>query len=82
MISVEEVLNYALALPPADREVVAAAIQDSLDTNASPAESIAGNEFYEELRRRSAAFRAGQSQARPAVDVMAEAFQRQADEKS
>ena len=55
----EDILNYALALPPGDRELVAVALQDSLEAERNPAESLAGNEFYEELRRRSAAYRAG-----------------------
>jgi len=80
MLSREEILTYALALPPADREVVAVALQDSLEPEADPGESLSGNEFYEELQRRSAAYRAGRTHARPAAEVMAQLFQRQADE--
>ena len=42
-------------------------------------ESLADNQLLAELQRRSAAYRAGQTQARPAADVIAEAYQRQAD---
>ena len=80
MLTRENILNYALALPPSDRELVAAALQDSLEVERNPAESLGGNEFYEELQRRSAAFRAGRAHARPATEVMAAMFQRQADE--
>ena len=79
MLTREDILNYALALPPGDRELVAVALKDSLEAEPNPAESFAGSEFYEELRRRSAAYRAGQSHARPAAEVMAELFQRQTD---
>ena len=80
MLTRDDVLSYALALPPGDREVVAAALQDSLQAERDPAELLVGNEFYEELRRRSAAYRAGQTYARPVTEVMAELFQRQMDE--
>jgi hypothetical protein len=58
------------------------ALQDSLEAERNPPESLAGSEFYEERRRRSAAYRAGQTRARPAAGVMAELFQRQTDETS
>jgi putative addiction module component (TIGR02574 family) len=80
MLTREEILNHALALPPADRQLVAVALQDSLDTGRASAESLTGNEFYQELQRRAAAYRAGQTQARPASEVMAEMNQRQRDE--
>ena len=79
MISRDEILSHALSLPPGDREVVAVALQDSLEAP-SIAEALGGSEFYDELRRRSAAYRAGHSRARPAAEVMAELFQKQADE--
>jgi len=79
MLTREEILNCALALPPGDRELVAAALHDSLEAEQNPAESLLGDEFFKELRRRSAAIRAGQTQARPATEVMAELFQRQTD---
>ena len=49
MLTREDILNYALALPPGDRELVAVALQDSLEAERNPAESLAGSEFYEEL---------------------------------
>ena len=76
MLTRDDILSYALALPPGDREVVAAALQDSLQAERDPAELLAGNAFYEELQRRSAAYRAGQTHARPATEVMAELFRR------
>ncbi len=82
MLTREEILNCALALLPGDREMVAVALQDSLDAERNRAESLEGDEFFKELRRRSAAYRAGQTQARLAAEVMAELFQRQADETS
>ena len=78
----EEILNYALALPPGDRELVAAALQDSLEAGRNQAESLLENEFLKELQRRSAAYRSAQTQARPAMDVMADLLQRQTDETS
>ncbi len=82
MLTREDILNYALALPPGDRELVAVALQDSLEAERNTAESLVDNEFYEELMRRSAAYRAGQTGARPATEVLAELFQKQADETS
>jgi putative addiction module component (TIGR02574 family) len=82
MLTREEVLNHALALPPVERASVVAALQDSLDVERDPAESLAGDDFFWELNRRSAAYRAGQTKARPGAEVMAEMFQRQRDETS
>ncbi len=82
MLTRDDILNYALALPPGDRELVAAALQDSLEAERNPTQSLAGSEFYKELQRRSAAYRAGPTRTRPAAEVMAELFQRQADETS
>ncbi len=79
MLSREEILSHALALPPSDREVVAVALQDSLEGQTAVRE-LGGDGFYEELRRRSAAYRGGQTRARPAAEVMAELFEKQADE--
>jgi hypothetical protein len=79
MLSCQEVLRHALSLPPGDREAVAAALQDSLEY-APEDGTIDGSEFYEELRRRSTAFRQGRSRARPAAEVMAELYQKQANE--
>jgi putative addiction module component (TIGR02574 family) len=79
MLTREEILTEALALPPADREVVAVALQDSLEDRTKAAET-GSREFHEELRRRSAAYRSGQARHRSAAEVMAELFQMQADE--
>jgi putative addiction module component (TIGR02574 family) len=74
MLTREEILSHALALTPRDRELVVAALQDSLEVGRIAAKSLAGNDFYEELQRRSAAYRAGQTQARPATEVLAELY--------
>ncbi len=81
MLTREQILGYALALPKGDRELVAAALQDSLEAERSDAE-LTGNEFFEELKRRSTAYRAGQARARPATEILAELLQRQANETS
>ena len=49
MLTRDDILNYALALPPGDRELVAAALQDSLEAERNPTQSLAGSEFYKEL---------------------------------
>jgi len=54
MLTREDILNYALALPPGDREQVAAALQGSLQAEQNQAESLVGKESYEELQRRFA----------------------------
>ncbi len=82
MLTRDDILNYALALPPGDRELVAAVLQDSLEAEREQADTLVHNEFYQELQRRSAAYRAGQTRARLATEIMTESFQRQADEKS
>jgi putative addiction module component (TIGR02574 family) len=82
MLTRDDILNYALALPPGDRKLVAAALQDSLEPEPNATGSLVRNEFFAELQRRSATYRAGQNHARPATEVMAELFQRQADESS
>ena len=72
----EELLQQALTLPPVDRAIVAAALEDSLaPPDALVAESpnaISGSEFLAELQRRSAAFRNGTMSARPAAEVIAD----------
>jgi hypothetical protein len=77
----EEIIGHALALLRGDREIVAVALQDSLECR-TESRDLVRNEFYEELRRRSAAYRAGQSLARPAAEVMAELYQKQLNEPS
>ena len=79
MLSHGEILGQTLALPPSDPEVKAVALQESLEGQTGPG-TLGGSEFYEELRRRSVAYRAGQTQSRPAAEVMARLFQKQTDE--
>jgi hypothetical protein len=84
----EEVLQQALALPPEDRAFVAAALEQSLPdgamstdaVDAESADALGGPEFLAELRRRSAAFRAGRRTARPAAEVLGDLRRRQAGE--
>lgn len=77
----EEILEQALALPPADRAFVAAILQESLSAAApTPADGFEGpgpetsstSEFLAELQRRSAAYGNGMMSARPAADVIAD----------
>jgi putative addiction module component (TIGR02574 family) len=70
----ELILQQALTLSPDDRAYVATALEDSLAEDGDPMSSA---EFLAELQRRSAAFRAGTTTARPAKDVLADLRQRQ-----
>jgi hypothetical protein len=80
----EHVLQQALALPPSDQAYVAHALENHLIANLPPetdeAAGVSGDAFLAELRRRSAAYRAGTTTARDAADVMADLRQRQAHE--
>lgn len=82
----EQILQQALALPTADQAFLVQSIEDHLIALAAPevAESagVADGEFLAELRRRSAAYRAGQSSSRAAADVLADLRQRQANERA
>ena len=71
----ELILEQALALSPEDRVYVATALEHSLSGEGNPTSS---EEFLAELQRRSAAYRAGTSPARPATDVLEDLRQRQA----
>jgi putative addiction module component (TIGR02574 family) len=73
----EQVLQQALSLPPEDRAFVAAALEESL---MEPGQGASSEELLSELQRRSSAYRAGTSIAKPAEDVLAEQRQRQAGE--
>jgi putative addiction module component (TIGR02574 family) len=72
MSQIDDILQQALALPPADRASVVAALQESLSPKDGGVDAIAGNEFLAELHRRSAAFKDGSMPARPAAEVVAE----------
>ena len=78
----DDVLQQALALPPADRAFVAAALEVSLSVAesrpptdavdvASP-DAVSGGGLLAELRRRSAAYLSGTMVARPATEVVAD----------
>ena len=71
----EVVLQQALALPPDDRAYLATALEQSLAGEGDP---MSSREFLAELQRRSAAYRAGTTTARPAAQVLADLRQRQA----
>ncbi len=78
----EQVLQQALALSPADRAFVVAALAQSLSVNGPPLPSdvveaaspdaISGGELLAELLRRSAAYKNGEMTARLAKDAIAE----------
>lgn len=90
MIARDQILEQALALNPEDRAFVVAALESSLAdasaeahasaTSSGPAHGISGEELLTELQRRSAAYRNGETTARPAAEVLADLRQRQADE--
>jgi putative addiction module component (TIGR02574 family) len=65
----EVILQQALALPPDDRAFVATALEQSLAGDGDP---LSSEEFLAELQRRSAAYRAGTTTARPAAEVLAD----------
>lgn len=75
MSSREDVLQQALALSAEDRAYVVIALEHSLEPEAD-----AADEFIKELHRRSAAYRSGETTARPADEVLAELRQRQNSE--
>jgi putative addiction module component (TIGR02574 family) len=70
----EMILQQALALPPDDRVYVATALEQSLSGDGDP---MSNEEFLAELQRRSAAYRAGTTTARPAAEVLADLRRRQ-----
>jgi putative addiction module component (TIGR02574 family) len=65
----EVILQQALALPPDDRAYLATALEDSLAADTDP---TSNEELLAELSRRSAAYRAGETTARPAAEVLAD----------
>jgi putative addiction module component (TIGR02574 family) len=65
----ELILQQALALPPDDRAYVATALEQSL---AGDGDRLLNEELLAELQRRSAAYRAGKTTARPASEVLAD----------
>ena len=80
----EHVLQQVLALPPQDQAYVAHALENHILANLPPeteeAAGVSGNELLVELRRRSAAYRAGTTTARDAAEVKADLRRRQAGE--
>jgi hypothetical protein len=75
----EQILQQALALSPEDRAYVAVALENSL-VAVEPPVAAAAAELLTELQRRSGAYRAGEAQAKPAGQVLAELSMRQAGE--
>ncbi len=82
----EQLLQQVLALPVADQAFLAQSIEDHLIAHTvseiEESEGAAGQRLLAELRRRSMAYRSGQTTSRPAVDVLADLKQRQADERA
>lgn len=79
MINREHILEQALALPLEDRAYVVAALEESLPAT-NPAEAESASELLKELRRRSAAFRAGATSAKSAAEVLEEQRRKQTHE--
>lgn len=81
----EQLLQQALSLPAADQAFLVQSLEDHLIALAAPeteeSEGMAETELLAELRRRSLAYRTGQTSSRPASDVLADLRQRQADER-
>ncbi len=65
----ERILEQALALPLDDRAYIATALCESLSLSE---DRVSGEALLAELQRRSAAYAAGRTKARPAADVLAE----------
>jgi putative addiction module component (TIGR02574 family) len=85
MLERDDVLQEALALPPADRAFVVVALEQSLTSEDDALAEANGNvlsgmELLQELRRRSESYQAGHSRAWPAAEVLADIRQRLADE--
>lgn len=76
----ELVLQQVFALPLADQAFVAQAVEDNLLSRLPPETDHEANRddaLLSELRRRSAAYRAGETTARDAFEVMADLLRRQ-----
>jgi putative addiction module component (TIGR02574 family) len=73
-MSDRELILQALALPPDDRAYVATALEQSLSVDGDP---MSNEEFLAELQRRSAAYRARTTTARPPAEVLADLRRRQ-----
>jgi putative addiction module component (TIGR02574 family) len=71
----DAILQQALALSPDDRAFVATVLEQSLSESG---DAIGGEALLAELQRRSAAYRAGTTTARPAANVLADLRRRQA----
>lgn len=68
----DEIIRHALALPPEDRAYIVSELERSfIQAPDQPASTASHNSLLLELKRRSAAYRAGENQARPAADVIA-----------
>jgi len=82
----EQLLQQALALPSADQAFLAQSLEDHLIAHAAPEteefEGISDSLLLRELRRRSAAYRSGETSARLAADVLGDLRHRQAGERA
>lgn len=79
MMHREQVLQQALSLPPEDRAYVVAALEESLSPAPAGREQSSAA-LSTELQRRSSAYRAGTTGAKPAAEVLAEQRRRQQPE--
>ena len=68
MLSRDDILNYALALPPGDRELVAVALQDSLETDRNPAGRVGDTDATDFLARADRLDRLGRTDS--ALDLI------------
>jgi Putative addiction module component. len=82
----EQLLEQALTLPTADQAFLAQSLEDHLIAHTpeetAEADGASGSELQTELRRRSAAYRSGQSTARLASDVLSDMRQRQVEKRA
>jgi putative addiction module component (TIGR02574 family) len=73
MATREEITQQALALSPEDRAYIVFELERSFAEEPDRPASAAGHaEFLAELKRRSAAYRSGETKSRPAADVIAD----------
>jgi hypothetical protein len=81
----EQVLEQVLALPLTDQAFVAQAVENHILSHLAPASDAVeadGKLLLTELRRRSAAYRAGTTSARDVDEFMADLRNRQSAESS
>lgn len=80
MISRDEILQQALALPPDERAFLADALQESLPSCACHPQPSQGSDLTNELRRRSSGYRNGHARSCDAAEVLVDLRRRQIEE--